>query len=178
MKNIFLIFLFLTSISLSAQETKCPQNETNCTGQCGLFRDEDGDGFCDLGNKTEENTPQEVSAESSQKEEQSSKPYHIFSVSIALIVLYIISLVLVKVKIYRKAMHRKIWNIALTTTFLLSACLGFILAIYINHQTLPTHYLHLLKYHVDFGIAMTVITMFHILWHLNYFKTVFMRKKH
>jgi hypothetical protein len=169
--------MFLTSFALSAQKTQCPRNETNCRGQCGLFTDEDRDGFCDLGNKTEENTLQNVPPESSQNEEKPAKPYHILPVSIVFVALYLISLMLIKIKVYRKSTHRKIWNIALTITFLISSCLGVILAIFINHQTLPDNYLHLLKYHVDFGIAMTMIVLFHISWHFNYFKTVFIKKK-
>ena len=179
MRIFFFIFLLFTSVSLSAQETQCPRNETDCTGKCGLFTDIDNDGFCDLGKRNEENITQKT-VDSPQKEtllKKEEKTYPILLLSIALLLLYIVSLVLVKIKIYRKATHRKIWNIALIITFLVSACLGVILAVFINHKTLPDNYLHLLKHHVDFGIAMTMISIFHIIWHFNYFKAIFIKKR-
>jgi len=171
MKKTFFVLVFFVSFALSAKEAQYSLNEIDCSGMCGPFTDKDSDGFCDFGIIT-----QQKLSEYPQKEVQ-KKPYHIFPISIALVVLYAISLMLMKVKVYRKITHRKIWNIALTITFLTSSGLGIMLVVFIQNQTLPENYLHLLKYHVNFGIAMTVISIFHISWHLNFFKTIF-KKTH
>ncbi|MDR3046107.1 MAG: DUF4405 domain-containing protein [Bacteroidales bacterium] len=105
------------------------------------------------------------------------KPYIIVPIIFGLLILYVISIALVKIKLYKKVTHRKIWNLLLGITFLVSAILGVILAIMVNVQSIPSSYMLLMKYHVDFGIAMTVICFFHIFWHVNYFKSYFIKKK-
>ncbi len=76
----------------------------------------------------------------------------------------------------RKITHRKIWNIMLLITALVSCLLGFFLVIQINYG-LKMDWLRTVKYyHVQFGIAMTVIAVFHIFWHLNYWKNIIDRR--
>ncbi|MCQ2280911.1 MAG: hypothetical protein MJZ49_08970, partial [Bacteroidales bacterium] len=77
---------------------------------------------------------------------------------------------------WQKATHRKVWNIALTVTFLVSCLLGTLLAIFIHHGYYPASYIDFLHIHVWFGIAMTIIAVFHLLWHLNYYKALFRSK--
>lgn len=77
----------------------------------------------------------------------------------------------------KKISHRKIWNILLLITGLVSCLLGFFLVIQINYN-LKMDWLWTIKlYHVQFGIAMTVIMVIHILWHTNYWKSIFNSKK-
>ena len=91
--------------------------------------------------------------------------------------MYLISFILVKTNQWEKATHRKVWNVALTVTFLVSCLLGLLLAIFIHHGYRPQCYITLLKLHVWFGIAMTIIAVFHSLWHLNYYKSLFKKRK-
>ncbi len=104
-------------------------------------------------------------------------PYHVYLIFGGTLLMYLISFILVKTNQWTKVTHRKVWNVALTVTFLVSCLLGLILAIFIHHGYRPECYITLLKLHVWFGIAMTVIAFFHALWHLNYFKTIFQKRK-
>lgn len=168
----------ITSSVLVAQETQCPRNATDCPGLCGLFIDKNGDSYCDIGNLSRKaNVKSEKETIEKAKTVSQKRPYHLIPISVSLFALYIVSLILVKVDLYRKATHRKIWNIGLIVAFLVSAISGILLAIFINNQAPPENYRLWLKYHVDFGIAMTIISVFHILWHLNYFKTILVKKR-
>ncbi len=86
---------------------------------------------------------------------------------------YLLSLIFVRLNIYKKKIHRRIWNILLLVTFLVSGILGLILVLQINYQILSSWFLQFLKWHVDFGIGMAWISIFHIIWHYPYFKNMF-----
>ena len=103
-------------------------------------------------------------------------PYHVYSILIGTLLLYIASMICVKDGLYSKVTHRKIWNVLLTITFLVSCLLGLLLAIFLFHGYRPKIYISFLHLHVWFGIAMTLIALFHALWHWNYFKNLFKKK--
>ena len=234
MKKCFLTFIISIAVLLTvAQVSECPRNETNCPGKCGMFVDENGDGFCDLGkviseteNNVKEEIPQTVSSVSEEADNHPEKtrhqssvqtvshsltktnlpvenkqiqdsscqtakdtltqdittnvknsanrkyPYLLVPILMFLLAFYIITLFLVNKKIIKLSTHRKIWNISLTVTFLVSGVLGLIMAFMINYGHIPDFYRILLKIHVDFGIAMAIIAVFHLLWHLNYYKVI------
>lgn len=89
---------------------------------------------------------------------------------------YFLSLLMMKLNVYQKKIHRRIWNILLLITFLVSGILGLVLVLQINYAILPTYYFTFLKLHVDFGIGMALISIFHIFWHLKYFKSIIVKK--
>lgn len=103
--------------------------------------------------------------------------YHLFPILIGVFIAYLITFILVKCHALKKITHRKIWNVILTLTFLISCLLGLLLAFFIHYNYFPTWYKDILLYHVDFGIAMTLVALFHVFWHLNYFKTIFCKVK-
>ncbi len=103
--------------------------------------------------------------------------YHLLPISLSLILLYIVSHVLSKRNIISIVNHRKIWNALLLVTFLISGILGVLLVIRINFSAVIPLPFNILFWHVEVGIAMMVISMFHILWHWAYFKNLFMIKK-
>ncbi len=107
----------------------------------------------------------------------SPKPYRLIFISFLTLGLYFLTYVLVKLKIIIKRNHRKFWNVLLLITFLVSCILGFVLVIQINYNILLTWYRPLLLWHVEFGISMTIIAFFHIIWHLRYFKKLLNSKK-
>jgi len=104
-------------------------------------------------------------------------PYLLVPILMLLLAFYILTLFLVNKEIIKLSTHRKIWNISLTITFLVSGVLGLIMAFMINYGHIPDFYRTLLKLHVDFGIAMAIISIFHLLWHLNYYKAILKCKK-
>jgi len=121
---------------------------------------------------TQETSVQEKTNIKVEKPSSHKSPYLLVPILMILIVLYILTLFLVNKEKIKLATHRKIWNIALTVTFFVSGILGLIMAFMINYGHIPDFYRALLKIHVDFGIAMAIIAVFHLLWHLNYYKTI------
>ena len=129
----------------------------------------------DISSSVAEEKPDDT-AEILQIPEQPAKiapKYHLISITIPLLILYILSLILVKKNVITKNLNRKIWNIALTGSFLVSGILGMVLVFWLNYGYHPGCYLTVKVLHVEFGIAMAAISIFHILWHLSYYKSIF-----
>lgn len=139
--------------------TLCPFGLTNdpFPGQCARYIDADKNSLCDYSQSSSNSTL--------------TSNYHLFPIIIVLGLLYGISLLLVHKKLLTLATHRKIWNLLLLITFLISAILGILLIMKINYnwQILPSNSL---SWHVEAGIAMTTVSLFHILWHWSYFKNL------
>ncbi len=108
---------------------------------------------------------------------EKEKPYRLIGISAITLICYLFTMLLVKFKVIRKIIHRKIWNTILLLTFLMSCLLGLLLVIQLNYNVFQSIYMSNLKLHVEFGIAMTLISIIHIIWHLPYFIKLFRNKK-
>jgi hypothetical protein len=102
-------------------------------------------------------------------------PYDLVPISLALIVAYIFTYTLYKKKVIHRALHVRIWNILILVTFLVSAIAGIILIALIEWGI--TVYLSpsLLFWHVDIGIALFAISIFHIHCYWKSFRKVILR---
>ena len=98
-----------------------------------------------------------------------SSPYLLVPIAFLSVFLYLITLLLSKLSVIKKSSYRKIWNVVLLTTFLVTAILGLILAIQVNLKLKIPYLKQILKWHVDFGIGMTFVAVFHFLWHWSYY---------
>lgn len=234
MKKSFYVFVITIMLSCVAySQSKCPfGGKVNCEGACGMFVDNNGDGFCDNGivkkatndvskedkqvkkenvetkskqqktvstkakqqkdeNKTdadqENNAEQSVTTSIAETQTETisnatnnnyifKKPYHLITITLITLLLYVFTAILVKTNTIKKVTHRKIWNIILLITCLVSCLLGMFLGIVRNYQ-IEMNSLGILKLHVDVGIAMTIIAIIHIFWHIKYFKNIFIRVK-
>ena len=105
-----------------------------------------------------------------------NSPYLLLPTGILLLFLYLLTLILARLSVIRLAVHRKIWNILLLVAFFVTAILGLILAIQVNYRLNIPFVKQLLTLHVDFGIAMTMIAVFHFLWHWNYYLALFKKR--
>ncbi|MBN2520053.1 MAG: hypothetical protein JXB17_06090 [Bacteroidales bacterium] len=104
-------------------------------------------------------------------------PYPLFPISITTILFYLLSYYLSKQNILKVKTHRKIWNIILLITFLVTALIGLTLVIKINYKLEIPFYEKLLSWHVEFGIGMALVAIFHLLWHLKYYLDLFKIEK-
>lgn len=137
----------------------CPFGLTNdpYPGQCPRYIDLNKNSFCDNSQSLPSST--------------FTSHYHLIQIFVILTLFYIISLFLINKKLLTLATHRKIWNILLLITFLISTILGILLIMKINYNwqiPIPNS----LFWHVEAGIAMTIISFFHILWHWRYFQNM------
>ena len=103
--------------------------------------------------------------------------YPLFTILGITLALYLFTFAMVRTGKMAKPTHRKIWNVVLGLTCLVSCLLGIVLAFLINYGIHPTCYVTLLHWHVYFGIAMTLIAIFHIFWHTEYFKAIFKSRR-
>ncbi|NCC70126.1 hypothetical protein EOM09_00910 [bacterium] len=175
---IILLTLFYINISFALD---CPKGKTECDNPCPLYVDENGDEKCDnlIKENTEEINIAYQGVESSidndrvnDKEEKFEGPYKFVLFSFGPILIYFLTWILQKKGKIKLITHKRIWNVLLLITFLISGISGLILAFGINYGiTIP--YIKLIKPHVNFGIAMSIISIIHIFWHLNYYKIIF-----
>ncbi len=192
-KTLFLIAavaLLVTAIVARAQWDDCRFAETDCAGQCGQFTDTDGDGICDHSQPApedretvEEATSDEASVQVQQGPlgpggEQAQvfyKGYHLLELVLVLLISYVASFVLVKKKKMSIIMHRRIWNVALLISFVIVGVLGVLLVVRINYGVAVLQNFFMLYYHVEAGIAMATIAVFH-LHNYRYFYTCMFRR--
>ena len=104
-------------------------------------------------------------------------PYHLISIGLLLILSYLVSLLLVRIQIRSTAQHRKFWNTLLLLFFLSTAILGLMLAIKVNYKLDMPIVEKLLVWHVDFGIGMSFIAIFHFTWHWSYYMRIIKGKR-
>lgn len=160
----------------------CPRGEVNCPapGECSRYVDIDNDKICDRSQLAPENRIGEIDNPQTTKEggsdltttKQTTMTYHLVPISLILILLYFVTHILSKKKIISVVNHRKIWNILLLATFLISGLLGILLIIEINFGVNFSLPFNMLFWHVEVGIAMFVISIFHTFWHWAYFKNL------
>jgi len=103
------------------------------------------------------------------------RPYNLLEIGIITLILYSLSWLFTKYHLISKRLHKRIWNVLLLISFIISCFLGIILIIQINYGIWPALRLEFLYWHVQVGIVMTLIGLFHALWHINYFKKIFSR---
>ncbi len=99
----------------------------------------------------------------------SQGPYHLFSLGLLLIAAYLLGLMGVRYRIIGRSRHRKLWNFLLLFFFLSTALLGILLAIRVNYKLDLPWLDQALQWHVDMGIGLTIVSLFHIIWHFRYF---------
>lgn len=103
--------------------------------------------------------------------------YALIPISLLVVFFYAISFFISRLEIYSKTTHRKIWNFILLLTFLTTGLIGLLLVIKINYKFTIPFYENLLKYHVEFGIGMALVAVFHLSWHLKYYLKIFKKNK-
>lgn len=158
------------------QETQAPEKKASTKNQSNTAAiEEQTEEYGQTADAESELQPvtDETSEETMHAAVRHDSPYHLISISLGLTILYLITLILSHKKIITKITHRKIWNIILLISFLMSGILGLVLTFFLNYGYHPACYLTLKILHVEFGIAMGLVSIFHILWHIPYFKNLF-----
>jgi hypothetical protein len=187
-KIIFVIILLVIISGATLAFEDCPHDKIDCAypGECSRYIDTDDDGICDKSQSAPEDRVEstlvvEVESDSDVQitetpaviESKTKATYDLLVIFLALSILYAVSYILSKKKIIRVASHRKIWNILLLVSFLISGSLGILLVIRINYSIAIPLPFNVLYWHVEFSIAMFLISLFHTLWHGAYLKKLF-----
>lgn len=102
--------------------------------------------------------------------------YYFFLLSFIVFDFYFISIYLVKSKKIPLITHRRLWNIILLISFLISGIIGLFLAMIIDLKASTFYYQPILWIHVETGIVMALVAIFHTFWHLPYFISILKKK--
>ncbi len=124
-----------------------------------------------LSTVTSNNAGKEQKSASSQ-----NKPYPLIEIILLTLGIYLTTFLLVKFKVIKKITHRKIWNMLLLLTFLMSGLLGLLLVFQLNYQFWMSNFCTFMTLHVDFGISMAIISVFHAIWHWTYYKNLLKKR--
>ncbi|MCE5255082.1 MAG: hypothetical protein LLG45_12920 [Actinomycetia bacterium] len=98
--------------------------------------------------------------------------YMVSPIAVAFFLVYGASFILYKTKRIRLSTHRKIWNALLAVTFLVTGVFGLLLTIQLDYELPFKIPFDLLFWHVEAGIVMTLISLFHLGWHFNYYRNM------
>lgn len=104
-------------------------------------------------------------------------PYLLISLLFLVSFTYLVTWSLYKLLIIKRNLHQKIWNVILLITFLIVAILGLLLAGQVNYKWEIQNIDKIVNWHVNFGIALAAVSIFHLLWHWSYYKNIFKKNK-
>ena len=103
-------------------------------------------------------------------------PYHLWSIVIPLLTVAIVMKVMLAKQIIRNITYTRIWNVFLLISFLITSIIGILLVVKINYDIQLPHLKYYFIFHVDFGIAMSIISIIHVLWHWKYYYNIIKSK--
>ncbi|MEN8121534.1 MAG: hypothetical protein ABFS35_14370 [Bacteroidota bacterium] len=103
--------------------------------------------------------------------------YDLIAITTISLLLYGLSYLLVKSGILNKVYHRRFWNTILLVSFLATGILGIYMILQINYDWDISIIDDITFLHVEFGIALFLIAIFHIIWHLSYFLKLFKKSQ-
>lgn len=90
---------------------------------------------------------------------------------------YILTYALYKLKLIRKALHINIWNFIIGLAFLISGLGGFALLLLLEFGVRLPINSQLLYWHVEFGITLFLVTVFHFHTYWKSAKNMFVAAK-
>lgn len=166
-KEISLMLLIL--IVPLALAVDCPRGIENdpYPGICNLYTDSNNNQICDL--SEEDSVLSEAEIENVQT--ANKREYYFLQIAIVMIIVYAVSFILSRKGVISPVRHKKFWNLLLLVSFLGVGISGILLVLRISFGLNGNLGINMLFWHVETGIAMTLIAIFHILWHFSYFKS-------
>lgn len=180
--TLFIAFIFAFKPASTYAWDDCVFDKVNdkFPGECARYIDTDNDNICDHSQPAPENRDLLAAlGQGSIQEEKNAiadkkikNDYHFGLISIILLFSYIISFLLTKFKKISIVLHRKLWNIFLTLSFMPTAILGILLVLKISYGINIDLPFKMVFWHVETGIIFTLVAIFHILWHLPYYKNL------
>ena len=175
-----IILSLLATVAVAWED--CPYDRINdpYPGLCRRYVDTNRDGYCDHSQSASGTVvpPSDIDDDDNGEQETDelkqsilgTNTYHIIPIAAVLSLLYLVTYIFSKKDIIKVSDHRRLWNWALLATFIIAGILGLILAACINYGWEVPFSTDTLFVHVELGIAMAVISVFHVLWHWNYWK--------
>ncbi len=180
-----------------AQNTRsssvCRNGNTHCEypGECHDYTDSNNDGYCDrsasatvnsntvspatsgAGDGSSSSSTPDASgaadAENNQNKPGAEPGYNLLLIFIIVGVMYTLSYVLSLKKVMTTVVHRKIWNAVLLVSAVAMLVLGLLLTLRVDYSLNILMPFDMKFWHVETGIIMGIIAVFHICWHWRYY---------
>jgi spermidine synthase len=95
--------------------------------------------------------------------------YNAIGTGLTAILLYSISYFFCRINIFSLQFHRRLWNMILAGTFVLTALAGIFLALQVNYKWDIPVIKSILKWHVEMGTGLSVTGFLHLIRHFSYF---------
>jgi len=188
-----LALVFFFALQASSWED-CPFERINDTypGECGRYTDTNLDAICDLSQTRPTTTLPTTTAmpdgiSSTATAPLAAKPpvqkpatgeYNFIPIFGGLLLMYLLSSYLSRNGIWFAAStHRKIWNVLLFFTFFGAGITGLLIVLRLDQRWEIPFIRDITFWHVETGLAMTVIAFFHCAWHWKYYLTMLRGKK-
>jgi len=127
----------------------------------------------DIATSIKTDKPLQIESNSKNK---NTKIYPVLLLTIIVTIFYAITYFLSKINKITLVRHRLIWNFVLLFSFLISGILGVLLALKENFGIIIPLPFNIVVWHVNAGIVMVIVSLFHIAWHWPYFKSIFRTK--
>jgi len=103
--------------------------------------------------------------------------YKLIYISLVLVILYFFTLILAMKNRITLLVHRRIWNLVLLVSFVITVILALLLIIRINWGWYPVLPFNVLYWHVETGTVMAVVSVFHLVWNWRYYLAMLKRRK-
>lgn len=104
-------------------------------------------------------------------------PYHLYSIGLLLLAAYMVTYFASRIRVIPVSGHRRFWNLLLLLFFGSTAVLGILLAVQVNYKLELTWAERALQWHVDLGLGFAMTGIFHLSWHLGYFRKIGTKKE-
>jgi hypothetical protein len=195
MKFVLASFLVLFCVISASAWDDCPFGLVNDTypGECGRYIDTNIDGICDH-SQTFPTTSLYVSTTTSSVFSTTSitvpvaaqpveqKPitgeYNFLPLFAGILIIYFLSEFLSRRGILLSAYtHKRIWNLLLFFTFIVAGLTGILLILRLDQRWDIPFIRDVTFWHVETGLAMTIIAFFHLAWHWKYYLSMLRNKK-
>lgn len=175
---ILLLGLFLSE-AVFAQDCPFGLTDDPYPGECGRYIDTNNDNICDH-SQTSAETAQTDSLSGNQPlaadKAQKRNDYYFWQMVLLAGAAWLSSALLIKTGKLSLSNQRKFWNFLLFASFLATAATSIIMLLNESYGASVKVPFNLVFWHIESGLAMIIISVFHIFWHIPYIKSYFPKK--
>jgi len=120
---------------------------------------------------------QKTVSDPSSPERKPLPSYHFLEIFLVSLLIYFGGKFLARKLEVSSCKEKKFWNVFLLISFIGSAGTGMILVFVRDYDWFRSINFNFLFWHVEFSIVMALLGIFHALWHLKYYLSIFKKKK-
>lgn len=177
-KELSLILVFFFSLVFLAA-VECPLGIENDVypGDCGKYTDVNQNSICDLSEDLKSSNSEISNLNNSNNSIQNKPLYNFPLIVILSTFFYLASYLLVKFNKITIVTHKKFWNSLLLLSFLFTAFSSIVWILKADYGIASGFFREVGFWHIEIGLVMIMISIFHALWHWNYFKSYLKLKK-